>query len=218
MGPRLARRGIALPARCRFSTLLPSMGPRLARRGIERYSWLSGWHQVNLQWVHGSLAVVSKDDMVKRLEEQSFNGSTARSPWYRPETWINQVLAEPPSMGPRLARRGIRECWGDSERTTASMGPRLARRGIVCMAGERNMLTTALQWVHGSLAVVSALPHGSLAVVSGDAACNASSHSRASMGPRLARRGIAGGPDSRPSADRGASMGPRLARRGIGSP
>src|SRR5439155_1166365 len=86
---------------------VPSMGPRLARRGIGRSACI-GFSLPYLQWVHGSLAVVSKDasraseeevkpSMGPRLArrgigsvadlqtagDDAFNGSTARSPWYR---------------------------------------------------------------------------------------------------------------------------------------
>src|SRR5439155_20614156 len=86
----------------------PSMGPRLARRGIAT-AWVTKYSVYgNLQWVHGSLAVVSAPTRSPRPARTSpFNGSTARSPWYRPAGDGGRGDGRDPSMGPRLARRGI---------------------------------------------------------------------------------------------------------------
>src|SRR5439155_23602293 len=112
----------------------------------------------------------------------------------------------PPSMGPRLAPPAAKDHGGrrPPNHATPSMGPRLARRGIAHRLGWPCRSRAYLQWVHGSLAVVSASPpaatswpwwrlqwvHGSLAVVSWAEVFGNEGPTGPSMGPRLARRGI----------------------------
>ena len=232
-----------------------SMGPRLARRGMVKSNGPLAPAASWLQWVHGSLAVVwIRLAPARRPRRSCFNGSTARSPWYgglaqaklpvarrfngstARSPWYGEV--ERPlgpggvlaSMGPRLARRGMRSGWHrqDARGVPASMGPRLARRGMggsrdhaVRAAGSFNGSTARSPWYGGKrpqvqrMALTLQWVHGSLAVVWDPGlhpSCQCSM--KASMGPRLARRGM----DLHQTEDtqyQPASMGPRLARRGM---
>ena len=133
----------------------------------------------------------------------AFNGSTARSPWYRP--LFKAYVGFDPALQwvhGSLAVVSFLTAASTSCTSTPSMGPRLARRGIV-PEPERGGAVGCLQWVHGSLAVVSLVPaltvavtkclqwvHGSLAVVSQARSGLETLANEPSMGPRLARRGI----------------------------
>src|SRR6516162_10177670 len=83
------------------------MGPRLARRGMPFWS-LTDRLELELQWVHGSLAVVCL-------------GTRGRPPlrdaWLQ---WVHGSLAVVCRLGPAAIILG----------DVASMGPRLARRGM----------------------------------------------------------------------------------------
>src|SRR5438477_430071 len=86
------------------------------------------------------------------------------------------------------------------------MGPRLASRGLPVAPGELAAAAAALQWVPGSRAVVYTVRrikivgdaplqwvHGSRAVVYFNAGQHPASEDGASMGPRLASRGLRAG-------------------------
>ena len=84
------------------------MGPRLARRGMA----ISGARKsTGLKCFNGSTArspwYERRGERRKSLNAICFNGSTARSPWYGDETRDQVDLAVIASMGPRLARRGM---------------------------------------------------------------------------------------------------------------
>ena len=179
MGPRLARRGIGSGPRTIWRRPRTFNGST-ARSPWYRHGTTACWSRTDgLQWVHGSLAVVSVSGTglhTQRIVLQWVHGSLAVV------SHVEEAIAEHaarPSMGPRLARRGIvQQIRQEALGHQPSMGPRLARRGIGCSC------------------------------LAGRAGCPPS------MGPRLARRGIGDWPRAHDPAQK-PSMGPRLARRGI---
>ena len=229
MGPRLARRGIAGNA-APYNVSTNSFNGSTARGpwyrcssapNVDKFTGFNGstarapWYRIlpryetlplnELQWVHGTLAVVSGGpDRNQGRQRSRFNGSTARSPWYRGD--LQFVVANRQGFNGSTARSPwYRSCPSDGgcEGVAASMGPRLARRGIATPGAglharhhRFNGSTARSPWYRSiSLAVSSTITrlqwvHGSLAVVSMDFKAAVNRWMDASMGPRLARRGI----------------------------
>ena len=82
MGPRLARRGMECGTTTYWSPSICFNGSTARSPWYGRDGDIAVVHQLQLQWVHGSLAVVWVSEGKRCPLSESFNGSTARSPWY----------------------------------------------------------------------------------------------------------------------------------------